>query len=63
MTINMSQLAPIIWILAAILAVVLGFVLIRFFWRHILKYFFHGCVGIVVILVLLALLHYTFKIF
>jgi hypothetical protein len=63
MSINMTQLAPYLWILAIILVVVLAFVIIRFFWQHILKYIVHGCLGIVVILILLALLHYIFRIF
>jgi hypothetical protein len=45
------------------LVVIVAFVIIRFFWQHILKYIVHGCLGIVGILVLLALLHYIFKIF
>ena len=63
MDINLAQLTPYLWILAVILAVVLAFVLIRFFWQHILKYIVHGCIGIVGILALLAMLHYIFKIF
>lgn len=63
MNIDMAQLTPYLWILAVILAIVLAFVIIRFFWQHILKYIVHGCLGIVGILVLLALLHYIFKIF
>jgi hypothetical protein len=45
------------------LGVILAFVIIRFFWKHILKYLFHGCLVIVVIIALLALLHFYFKIF
>ena len=63
MNIDMAQLTPYLWILAVILAIVLAFVIIRFFWHHILKYIVHGCLGIVGILALLALLHYIFKIF
>ena len=63
MDINLAQLTPYHWILAVIQAVVLAFVLIRFFWQHILKYIVHGCIGIVGILALLAMLHYIFKIF
>jgi hypothetical protein len=63
MNINLSQLTPYLWILAIILAVVLAFVIIRFFWQHILKYIVHGCLGFVGILALLAMLHYIFKIF
>jgi len=63
MNFDISQLAPYLWILAIILAVVLVFVIIRFFWRHVLKYIVHGCLGIVVILLLLAVLKYIFRIF
>jgi len=63
MNINLSLLTPYIWILAIILVVIVAFVIIRFFWQHILKYLVHGCLGIVGILALLALLHYIFKIF
>ena len=63
MNIDLSQFAPYIWILAVILVVIVAFVIIRFFWQHILKYIVHGCLGIVGILALLALLHYIFKIF
>ena len=63
MNINLSQLAPYIWILAVILVVVVAFVIIRFFWQHVLKYVFHGCLSLLGIIVLLALLHYIFKLF
>ena len=38
MNIDMSQLAPYFWILVAILAIIVVFVVIRFFWHHVLKY-------------------------
>jgi hypothetical protein len=62
MNIDLSQLAPYIWYLAAFLVLVVILVAIRFFWQHILKYLFHGCLAIVGIIVLLAILHY-FKVF
>jgi predicted exporter len=46
-----------------VLAAIVVFVVIRFFWRHILKYLFHGCFVILVIIALLALLHFYFKVF
>jgi hypothetical protein len=58
MNINMSQLAPYIWIVTAVIAAFVIFIVIRFFWRHILRYFFHGCVVVVGLVVLLAILHY-----
>ena len=62
MTINISQLAPFIWILAAVLVVIVVFVVIRFFWRHVLKFLIQAGLAIVAIVALLALLHYL-KIF
>ncbi len=61
MTINLSQLGPYIWIVAAILAIIVVFVIIRFFWQHILKYLLHGCLSILGILAVLAILHYVLK--
>jgi hypothetical protein len=51
----------IVWWVLAILGLLLAIVLIRFFWRHILKYLFQGCLVILAVIALLALLHY-FKI-
>jgi hypothetical protein len=53
----------IVWGVLIILGVVLVFVVIRFFWKHILKYLFQGCLVILAIIALLALLHYYFKVF
>jgi len=47
MNINMSQLAPYIWILAVIVVGLVAFVVFRFFWHHILKFIVQGCLGIV----------------
>ena len=63
MNIDMSQLAPYIWILAAILVVIVAFVVIRFFWQHILKFLLQGCLVVVGIIALLAVLHYFLKLF
>lgn len=62
MTINISQLVPFIWILAAVLVVILVFVVIRFFWRHVLKFLIQAGLVVLVIFALLALLRY-FKVF
>lgn len=62
MNVDMSQLTPYIWFLAALLVVVVAFIVIRFFWRHILKYILQGCLAVVGIIILLAVLHY-FKVF
>jgi hypothetical protein len=65
MTIDFSTIPynQIVWWVLIILAVVVAIVVIRFFWRHLLKYLFQGCLVIVGILGLLALLHYVFKVF
>ena len=63
MNIDLSPFAPYLWIVAIILVVIVAFIVIRFFWQHVLKYILHGCLGIVGILIVLALLHYIFKIF
>jgi len=50
------------WLVLVAIGLVVAFIVLRFFWRHVLKYLLHGCVIVLVIAVLLALLHY-FKIF
>jgi hypothetical protein len=51
-----------VWAVIIALAVIVAFVVIRFFWRHVLKYLLQGCLVILVIIAVLALLHY-FKVF
>ena len=63
MNINFSQFSPYLLILAGILVIFVIFGLIRFFWHHILKFVVQGCLVIVGILVVLALLRYVFKLF
>jgi hypothetical protein len=62
LTVNISQLAPLIWILAAILIVILAIVVVRFFWRHVLKFLIQAGLVALVIIALWAVLHY-FKVF
>ena len=64
MNINFSAISynQIVWWVLIGLGVIVAFVIIRFFWKHILKYLFQGCLVILVIIALLALLHY-FKVF
>ena len=62
MPINLSQLSPYLWIVAAILLIIVAFAIIRFFWQHIVKYLLQGCLVVVGIIVLLAVLRY-FKVF
>jgi hypothetical protein len=58
MNISLSQFGPYIWLVAAILVVIVVFVIVRFFWQHVLKYLLRGCLVIVGILILLEVLHY-----
>jgi len=64
MTVDFSTFSSslMVWLLLAVVGVVVVFVVIRFFWKHLLKYLFQGCLVIVVIIALLALLRY-FKVF
>ncbi len=54
-SINFNQ---IVWAVVIFLILVAVVGAIRFFWKHILKYLVHGCVVILVIIAILALLHY-----
>jgi hypothetical protein len=58
MSINLSQLGPFLWIVAAVLALVIVVVLVRFFFKHILRWALHGCAAILVLIVVLAILTY-----
>ena len=64
MTVDFSTFASsqIVWLLLAVAGVVVVIVVIRFFWKHILRYLFRGCLVIVGVIALLALLRY-FKVF
>jgi hypothetical protein len=62
MNVDLSQLTPYIWLIAAILVIIVAFVVIRFFWQHILKHLLQGCLAIVGLIILLAVLHY-FRLF
>ena len=60
MTIDFSTVSAdqIIWLFVLFFAVLIVFVVVRFFWQHVVRYLLHGCVVILVIIGLLALLHY-----
>ena len=64
MTIDFSSIPynQIVWWVLAIVGVVVVFVVVRFFWKHILKYLFHCCLVILAVIALLAVLRY-FKVF
>jgi len=59
-TIPTSQL---VWMAILVLVVIIAIVILRFFWRHILRYLLHGCLTILAILVIVAALHYLFRLF
>jgi len=54
--------SQIVWLVLAVLGVVVIVAVIRFFWKHLLKYVFQGCLLILGVIALLALLRY-FKVF
>jgi hypothetical protein len=58
MTIDFSNLATYIWIVAAILFIIAIFTVIRFFWQHVLKFLIQAGLVILGIVAVLALLHY-----
>lgn len=64
MTVDFSTFpsSQIVWIVVIAVGVMIAFVVVRFFWKHLLKYLFQGCLVILVIIALLALLRY-FKVF
>jgi hypothetical protein len=51
-----------VWLILAVIGIIVAFVVIRFFWKHLLKYLFQGCLIVLGIILLLALLRY-FKVF
>ena len=51
-----------VWLILAVVGIIVAFVVIRFFWKHLLKYLFQGCLIVLGIILLLALLRY-FKVF
>jgi hypothetical protein len=52
----------VVWVVLAVVGVIIAFVIIRFFWKHLLKYLLQGCLVVLGIILLLALLRY-FKVF
>lgn len=52
----------VVWVVLAVVGIIIAFVIIRFFWKHLLKYLLQGCLVVVGIILLLALLRY-FKVF
>ena len=62
MSINLSSVSPYLWIVGVVLVAIVAFVIIRFFWHHVLRNLLQGCLVIVGIIILLAVLHF-FKVF
>ncbi len=58
MTVDLTQLAPFLWILTAVLIVVIAVIVVRFLWHHVVKLLVQGCAVLVLILTVLALLSY-----
>lgn len=60
MTFDFSTITPdqIVWGFVIFFALLIVFVVVRFFWQHVVRYLLHGCVVILAIIGLLALLHY-----
>jgi hypothetical protein len=48
----------IVWWALVILGIVAAIVIFRFFWRHLLKYIFQGCLVLLLVIALIELLHY-----
>ena len=53
---------PLTWAVLSIIGLVLVFIILRFFLKHVLKFLFHGCVAALAIIGILAILHY-FRVF
>ncbi len=49
---------PLIWIIIAAFVLILVLGIVRFFFSHILRFALHGCMTLIIIIALLALLHY-----
>jgi hypothetical protein len=62
MNINLSWLNPYLSLVGVVLLIIVAFVVIRFFWQHLLKYIVQGCLAVVAIIILVAILKY-FKVF
>jgi hypothetical protein len=48
----------IVWLFVLFFVLLIVFVVVRFFWQHVIRYLLHGCVVILAIIGLLVLLHY-----
>ncbi len=64
MSIDFSSISanPFIWLILLVIAIIVVYVVVRFFFQHVLKFLVQGCIVLLVIAAVLALLHY-FKVF
>jgi len=64
MSIDLSSIStsPFIWLALIVIAIIVIYVVVRFFFQYVLKFLVQGCLVLLVIAALLALLHY-FKVF
>lgn len=61
MSIDLSHLSPILWLVALGVVVLIVYGIFNFFLRHLMHLFFRGCGLIVIIAVLLYVLHFVLK--
>ncbi len=54
---SMINISVLFWVLGIILAVMVVFAVFRFFFRHLLHFFFRGCGFILLVGLLLYILH------
>ncbi len=58
MTLNLSDIPSFMWIVGGVAVLAVAFVVIRFFWQHVIKVLLKVGVFILLILALAALLRY-----
>ncbi len=61
MTIDLSQLSPILMLVALGVVLLIVYSIFRFFLGHLMHLFFRGCGLIVIIVVLYYVLHFILK--
>ncbi len=57
MSIDLSHLSPIVWLVALGIVLLIVYGIFRFFLQHLMHLFFRGCGLIVIVVVLLYVLH------
>ncbi len=61
MSIDLTQLPPIVWLVALGVVLLIVFGIFRFFLQHLMHLFFRGCGLIVILAVLFYVLHFVLK--